>query len=132
MWCVSVVVSRGQRGCGPSLCSWFMGDGYDELLGGMDEDVDMCGEDDVDEAMYPRVNLTDVFDRLADAPVVPVASECLSGGPGWACGDLGGDGASPGRGATSFLSSRHPAAVARVLAPGPEASLTPTERHLRF
>ena len=103
MWCVSVAASRGQRGCGPSLCSWFMGDGYDELLGDVGGDVDVCGEDDVDEAMYPCVSLTDVFDRLADAPVVPVASECLSGGPGWACGDLGGDGLAPGGSHVVFI-----------------------------
>ena len=69
-----------------------MGDGYEEFFSDIDGDVDMGGEDDVDEAVYPCVSLTDIFDRLADKPVLPVVHRFLPGGPGWTCGDLGGDG----------------------------------------
>jgi len=59
---VSVVALWGQCGCGPSVFSWIMGDGYDEFFSDVGGDVDMREEDDVDEGLCSCVTLTGIFD----------------------------------------------------------------------
>ena len=69
---------------------------HDELDGQLSEVEadDFMGEEDEfdDEAITPCVNLSDVFDQLADRPVLPASSHSLSSSTGWSFDDLGGGG----------------------------------------
>ena len=69
-----------------------MSDGYEDFFDEMNGDLDMDAENCEDDSMLPCVNLTDIFDLLADTPVLPVANQCFTGRPGWTCDALGGDG----------------------------------------
>ena len=66
-----------------------MGDGYEEIFDELNGDIDVGAEHCEDDSMFPCVNLTDIFDLLADRPVLPVANQCLTGGLGWTYDDLG-------------------------------------------
>ena len=69
-----------------------MSDGYEDFFDEMNGDLDMDAENCEDDSMLPCVNLTDIFDLLADTPVLPVANQCFTGRPGWTYDALGGDG----------------------------------------